>query len=70
MAPTWTLGEARAKVVDVRGAHRAASRSPSPERRLHRRRHAGQYVTLAVEINGAGTRAAIRRQCRGAAVSS
>lgn len=54
VAPTWTLGEARAKVTDVR---RATPRSvtltltPNDTFFAHRLK-AGQYVNLAVEIDG------------------
>ena len=55
VAPTWTLGEARAKVVDVR-RHHAAQRHPHPRsERAFASAHtvkAGQYVNLTVDIDG------------------
>ncbi len=55
VGPTWTLGEARAKVVDVR---RATPRSvtltlvPNESFSSNRAVKAGQYVNLTVEIDG------------------
>ena len=55
VAPTWTLGEARAKVVDVR---RTTPRSvtltlqPNDTFVANHSVRAGQYVNLAVEIDG------------------
>ncbi len=55
VAPTWTLGEARAKVVDVR---RATPRSvtltlaPNESFTSNHAVKAGQYVNLMVEIDG------------------
>src|ERR1700685_3756947 len=55
VAPTWTLGEARAKVTDVR---RTTPRSVSltlPPNESFTSAHtvkAGQYVNVAVEIDG------------------
>ncbi|SPM33486.1 Ferredoxin-NADP reductase [Mycobacterium rhizamassiliense] len=55
VAPTWTLGEARAKVVDVR---RSTSRSvtltlaPNAAFSSAHAVKAGQYVNVAVEIDG------------------
>jgi ferredoxin-NADP reductase len=55
VAPTWTLGEARAKVIDVR---RTTSRSvtltlaPNEAFASAHTVRAGQYVNLAVDIDG------------------
>jgi ferredoxin-NADP reductase len=55
VAPTWTLGEARAKVIDVR---RSTPRSvtltlaPNAKFRSAHTLKAGQYVNLTVEIDG------------------
>ncbi|WP_118913912.1 ferredoxin reductase [Mycobacterium shigaense] len=55
VSPTWTLGEARAKVVDVR---RSTPRSvtltlaPNATFRSAHTVQAGQYVNLTVEIDG------------------
>src|SRR5271167_3172373 len=55
VAPTWTLGEARAKVVDVR---RTTPRSvtltlcPNGSFTSARTVKAGQYVNLTVDIDG------------------
>ncbi|MGH3967652.1 MAG: ferredoxin reductase, partial [Mycobacterium sp.] len=55
VTPTWTLGEARAKVVDVR---RTTARSvtltlaPNATFRSAHAVKAGQYVNVAVEIDG------------------
>lgn len=56
LTPTWTRGEARAKVIDVR---RTTPRSvtlvlaPNPAfDRIGGARRAGQYVNLTVEVNG------------------
>ena len=55
VAPTWTLGEARAKVIDVR---RSTARSvtltlaPNAAFRSAQAVKAGQYVNLTVEIDG------------------
>ncbi|EUA84993.1 oxidoreductase FAD-binding domain protein [Mycobacterium xenopi 4042] len=53
VAPTWTLGEARAKVVDVRrSTPRSVTLTLTPNAAFTADVTAGQYVTLAVEING------------------
>jgi stearoyl-CoA 9-desaturase NADPH oxidoreductase len=55
VAPTWTLGEARAKVIDVR---RTTPRSvtltlaPNATFKSNHTVKAGQYVNLTVEIDG------------------
>jgi ferredoxin-NADP reductase len=55
VAPTWTLGEPRAKVIDVR---RSTARSvtltlaPNASFRSTHPVKAGQYVTVAVDIDG------------------
>ncbi|MGO8770805.1 ferredoxin reductase [Mycobacterium sp.] len=55
VAPTWTLGEARAKVIDV---HRSTPRSvtltlaPNETFTSNHTVKAGQYVNLTVEIDG------------------
>lgn len=55
VAPTWTLGEARAKVIDVR---RTTARSvtltlaPNDSFTLTHHVRAGQYVNLTVDIDG------------------
>ncbi len=54
VAPTWTLGEARAKVVEVRRtAPRSVTLILAPNAAFSRAaRRAGQYVSLTIEING------------------
>lgn len=53
LAPTWTLGEARAKVVDVRRTTpRSVTLTLEPNAAFDRTVKAGQYVNLVVEIDG------------------
>ncbi|WP_375487175.1 ferredoxin reductase [uncultured Mycobacterium sp.] len=53
VAPTWTLGEARAKGGDVRRATpRSVTLTLAPNAAFTADLKAGQYVNLAVEING------------------
>lgn len=55
VAPTWTLGEARAKVVDVRRTTpRSVTLTLAPNERFTSTHtvKAGQYVNLTVEIDG------------------
>jgi ferredoxin-NADP reductase len=53
VAPTWTLDEARAKVVDVRRTTpRSVTLTLAPNAAFSADLKAGQYVNLAVEING------------------
>ncbi|OBG99665.1 ferredoxin reductase [Mycobacterium sp. E2699] len=55
VAPTWTLGEARAKVVDVRrGTPRSVTLTLAPNATFKSRHtvRAGQYVNLTVDIDG------------------
>ncbi|MGD1283613.1 ferredoxin reductase [Mycobacterium seoulense] len=55
VAPTWTLGEARAKVIDVRRTTaRSVTLTLAPNERFTSAWtvKAGQYVNLAVEIDG------------------
>src|SRR5438067_1386314 len=53
--PTWTMGQARAKVVDVRRTTpRSVTLTLAPNRAFTAAHsfQAGQYVNLAVEIDG------------------
>jgi ferredoxin-NADP reductase len=53
VSPTWTLGEARAKVVDVRRATaRSVTLTLAPNGAFRSTVRAGQYVNVAVEIDG------------------
>lgn len=53
VAPTWTLGEARAKVVDVRRTTpRSVTLTLAPNESFTAAVKAGQYVNLTVEIDG------------------
>ena len=55
MAPTWTLGEARAKVVDVRRTTpRSVTLTLAPNESFTSAHtvKAGQYVNLTVDIDG------------------
>lgn len=55
VAPTWTLGQARAKVIDVRrGTARSLTLTLAPNERFTSAWtvQAGQYVNVAVEIDG------------------
>jgi ferredoxin-NADP reductase len=53
LAPTWTLGEARAKVVDVRRTTpRSVTLVLAPNDAFGNTVKAGQYVNLTVDING------------------
>src|SRR5437763_9515235 len=55
VAPTWTLGEARAKVVDVRRTTpRSVTLTLAPNDNFTSSYivRAGQYINLAVEIDG------------------
>ncbi len=53
VAPTWTLGEARAKVVDVRRTTpRSVTLTLAPNDSFTTTVKAGQYVNLSVEIDG------------------
>ncbi|ORB75158.1 ferredoxin reductase [Mycobacterium scrofulaceum] len=53
VAPTWTLGEARAKVVDVRRTTaRSVTLTLAPNESFTASVKAGQYVNLTVEIDG------------------
>ncbi|WP_343601082.1 ferredoxin reductase [Mycobacterium sp.] len=53
VTPTWTRGEARAKVVDVwRGTPRSVTLVLAPNAALRHPVAAGQYVNLVVEIDG------------------
>ena len=55
VAPTWTLGEARAKVVDVRRTTpRSVTLTLAPNAAFTCRHtvKAGQYVNLTVDIDG------------------
>ena len=53
VAPTWTLGEARAKVVDVRrSTPRSVTLTLQPNAAFDDTVRAGQYVNLTVDIVG------------------
>src|ERR1700756_5559339 len=53
LAPTWTRGEARAKVVEVRRTTpRSVTLALAPKNAFAETVKAGKYVTLAVEIDG------------------
>ena len=56
VAPTWTIGEARAKVVDVRRTTpRSVTLTLAPNAAFNQSGHhvqAGQYVNLTVDIDG------------------
>jgi stearoyl-CoA 9-desaturase NADPH oxidoreductase len=55
VAPTWTLGEARAKIVDVRRTTpRSVTLTLAPNTRFNSAQtvKAGQYVNLTVDIDG------------------
>lgn len=53
VAPTWTLGEARAKVVDVRrSTPRSVTLTLQPNAAFDGTMRAGQYVNLTVDIDG------------------
>ncbi|BBZ11244.1 oxidoreductase [Mycobacterium branderi] len=50
--PTWTLGEARAKVVDVRRTPRSVTLTLRPNAAFDRHVQAGQYVNVTVDVDG------------------
>lgn len=51
--PTWTLGEARAKVVDVRRTTpRSVTLTLRPNAAFDRNLKAGQYVNVTVDVDG------------------
>jgi ferredoxin-NADP reductase len=54
VAPTWTIGEARAKVIDVRrSTPRSVTLTLAPNAAFNGRSlQAGQYVNLTVDIDG------------------
>src|SRR5438309_1434028 len=53
VAPTWTIGEARAKVVDVRRTTpRSVTLTLAPNAAFTHTVKAGQYVNLTVDIDG------------------
>jgi stearoyl-CoA 9-desaturase NADPH oxidoreductase len=53
LAPTWTLGEARAKVVDVRrSTPRSVTLVLAPNDAFSNTIKAGQYLNLTVDIDG------------------
>jgi ferredoxin-NADP reductase len=53
LEPTWTLGEARAKVLDVRRTTpRSVTLSLRPNAAFDRSIKAGQYVNVSIDVNG------------------
>ena len=53
VAPTWTIGEARAKVIDVRRTTpRSVTLTLAPNAAFNHTVKAGQYVNLTVDIDG------------------
>ena len=53
VAPTWTIGEARAKVIDVRRTTpRSVTLTLAPNAAFKQPVKAGQYVNLTVDIDG------------------
>ena len=53
VSPTWTIGEARAKVIDVRRTTpRSVTLTLAPNAAFNHPLKAGQYVNLTVDIDG------------------